>query len=76
MIATTTLAAYTANYGLGRFLYEGLKTRDYAEMIGGAIIVVALALATDTLLALVARRLRARTHSFSDNEDNTLKESL
>ena len=76
VIATTTLAAYTANYGLGRFLYEGLKTRDYAEMIGGAIIVVALALATDALLALVARRLRARTHSFSDNEDNSLKETL
>ncbi len=56
--------------------YEGLKTRDYAEMIGGAIIVVALALATDALLALVARRLRARTHSFSDDEDNSPKESL
>ncbi len=76
VIATTTLAAYTANYGLGRFLYEGLKTRDYAEMIGGAIVVVALALVTDALLALVAQRLRARTHSFSDNEDNSLKETL
>ena len=76
VIATTTLAAYTANYGLGRFLYEGLKTRDYAEMIGGAIIVVTLALATDALLALVARRLRARTHSFADDEDNSLKETL
>lgn len=76
VIATTTLAAYTANYGLGRFLYAGLKTRDYAQMIGGAIVVVALALATDALLALVARHLRARTHSFSDNEDHSLKESL
>lgn len=76
VIATTTLAAYTANYGLGRFLYEGLKTRDYAEMIGGAIVVVALALVTDALLALIARRLRARTHSYSDNENNSLKESL
>ena len=66
----------TANYGLGRFLYEGLKTRDYAEMIGGAIIVVALALATDALLALVARRLRARTHSFADDENNSPKETL
>ena len=76
VIATTTLAAYTANYGLGRFLYAGLKTRDYAQMIGGAIVVVALALATDALLALVARHLRARTHSFSDNEDHSLKEPL
>lgn len=76
MIATTTLAAYTANYGLGRFLYAGLKTRDYAQMIGGAIIVVALALATDALLALIARQLQTRTHSFADEENNSLKESL
>ncbi len=45
-------------------------------MIGGAIVVVALALVTDALLALIARRLRARTHSYSDNENNSLKESL
>lgn len=45
-------------------------------MIGGAIIVVALALATDALLALVARRLRARAHSFADDENNSLKETL
>ena len=76
VIATTTLAAYTANYGLGRFLYTGLKTRDYAQMIGGAIVVVALALATDALLAFIARRLRDRTHSFSDEKKNSLKESL
>ena len=76
VIATTTLAAYTANYGLGRFLYTGLKTRDYAQMIGGAIVVVALALATDAFLAFIARRLRDRTHSFSDEEKNSLKESL
>ena len=76
VIATTTLAAYTANYGLGRFLYAGLKTRDYAQMIGGAIIVVALALATDALLALIARQLQTRTHSFADEENNSLKESL
>ena len=76
VIATTTLAAYTANYGLGRFLYAGLKTRDYAQMIGGAIVVVALALATDALLAFIARQLRDRTHSFSDEEKNSLKESL
>ena len=76
VIATTTLAAYTANYGLGRFLYAGLKTRDYAQMIGGAIIVVTLALATDALLALIARQLRTRPHSFSDEEKNSLKESL
>ena len=76
MIATTTLAAYTANYGLGRFLYTGLKTRDYAQMIGGAVVVVALALLADAALAAASRALRARTHSRVDAGYNSLKESL
>lgn len=76
VIATTTLAAYTANYGLGRFLYTGLKTRDYAQMIGGAIVVVALALLADAALAAASRALRARTHSRVDAGNNSLKESL
>ncbi len=67
VIATATLAAYTADYGLGRFLYAGLKTRDYAQMIGGAIIVVALALAADAILATAARRLRERTQPDAKN---------
>ena len=63
VIATATLAAYTADLGLGRFLYTGLKTRDYGQMIGGAIVVVALALITDAILAGLTRLLRSRTHS-------------
>ena len=65
VIATATLAAYTANLGLGRFLYTGLKTRDYGQMIGGAIVVVVLALITDAILAGLIRLLRSRTHSDS-----------
>lgn len=30
VIATATLAAYVADIGLGRYLFSGLKTRDYA----------------------------------------------
>lgn len=63
VIATATLAAYTADLGLGRFLYTGLKTRDYGQMIGGAIVVVALALITDAILAGLTRLLRSKTHS-------------
>lgn len=72
VIATATLAAYTADYGLGRFLYAGLKTRDYAQMIGGAIVVVTLALAADAILALAARHLRERTQP--DTNDTTTEE--
>ena len=55
VIATATLAAYVADFGLGRFLFAGLKTRDYAEMLGGSIIVILLALVCEGLLALVQR---------------------
>ncbi|MFC2556594.1 MAG: ABC transporter permease [Pauljensenia sp.] len=75
VIATATLAAYTADYGLGRFLYAGLKTRDYAQMIGGAIVVVALALAVDAALATLTRALRARTHSLPESGEHSPKES-
>ena len=57
VIATATLAAYTANYGLGRLLYLGLKTRNYPQMIAGAILVVALALLVDWLLGLCQYRI-------------------
>ncbi|QWW19625.1 ABC transporter permease subunit [Schaalia sp. 19OD2882] len=56
VVATATLAAWTADAGLGRFLFAGLKTRDWAQMIGGALLVVALALVLD-LLVLGAGRL-------------------
>ncbi|MDO5066403.1 MAG: ABC transporter permease subunit [Propionibacteriaceae bacterium] len=55
VVATATLAAYTADVGLGRFLFTGLKTRDYAQMLAGAVLVVALALVLDLLLVLAKR---------------------
>lgn len=55
VIATATLAAYLADEGLGRFIFEGLKTRDYAEMLGGSILVIALALVVDGCFAVLQR---------------------
>lgn len=60
VVATATLAAYTADAGLGRYLYIGLKTRDYGQMIAGAILVVALALVLDAAWALIARLLETK----------------
>lgn len=50
LVATATLAAYTADTGLGRYLFSGLKTRDYAEMLGGAILVILVALLLEIIL--------------------------
>jgi len=55
IIATATLAAYVADFGLGRFIFQGLKTRDYAEMLGGSILVIILALVVDGCFALTQR---------------------
>ncbi|SFR78945.1 osmoprotectant transport system permease protein [Agromyces sp. CF514] len=55
VIATATLAAYLADEGLGRYIFEGLKTRDYAEMLGGSMLVIALALVVDGVFALLQR---------------------
>ena len=55
VIATATLAAVIGAGGLGRFLIDGQKVLDYAQMSGGAVLVAVLALGTDGLLALVQR---------------------
>ncbi len=55
VVATATLAAYVADAGLGRFLFSGLKQREYSEMLGGALLVAALALVLEAMLALVQR---------------------
>lgn len=55
VIATATVAAYVTLGGLGRFIYDGLAQQNYAEMIGGGVLVAALALVTDLLFATVER---------------------
>ncbi|WP_120340100.1 ABC transporter permease [Cryobacterium soli] len=55
VIATATLAAYVADIGLGRYLFAGLKNRDYAEMLGGSILVILLALVLEGIFALIQR---------------------
>ena len=46
VLATATLAAYVGGGGLGRFLFLGLSTQDYAQMLAAAILVIGLAIAT------------------------------
>lgn len=60
VVATATLAAYTADLGLGRYLFTGLKSREYPQMIGGAILVAALALILELTLALCQRHTARR----------------
>lgn len=45
--ASATLVAYTADLGLGRFIFAGLKSRDYPLIIAASVIVIAITLAID-----------------------------
>ncbi|WP_018117667.1 ABC transporter permease [Corynebacterium mastitidis] len=60
VVSTATLAAYVSDYGLGRYLFTGLKTRDYTQMLGGALLVIAVALLFEALLAAAQRLARTR----------------
>jgi len=60
VIATATVAGYVAQGGLGRYLIEGLARRDYTLAVVGAVLVAALALAIDGLLAVAQKLVQPR----------------
>ncbi|GAA2483239.1 ABC transporter permease [Terrabacter carboxydivorans] len=53
VIATATIAASVSLGGLGRYLIDGLASRDYVQMVCGSILVAVLALVADGVLALL-----------------------
>ena len=55
VVATATIAAYVAQGGFGRYLIEGIQSRDYTRAVVGAILVAALALLLDGLFAVVQK---------------------
>lgn len=63
VVATATLAALVAWGGLGRFIIDGFAVRDDARILGGALLVAALAISTELFFAGLARLSRPRTAS-------------
>lgn len=55
VIATVTIAAYVNLGGLGWPIIQGIPLRRFDQVLGGAILVAALALIADLLLALTQR---------------------
>lgn len=55
VVATATIAAYVGFGGLGRYIIDGLARKDYAMVVGGAVVVVALALAVQVLFVGIRR---------------------
>ncbi len=65
VVATATLAALIAGGGLGRFIVDGiaLGTLGVPQLVGGAVLVAALAIATEMGFSALGRALRPRTAS-------------
>ncbi len=63
VIATTSLADYVGGGGLGRFIFLGLKVRDYPQMLAGSLLVVGLALASEVGFATTQSLLNRLTQS-------------
>jgi len=55
VVATATVAAYASLGGLGRYLIDGIKVRQFHIALVGALLVTVLALVLDGLLALTVR---------------------
>ena len=60
VVATATLAALIAGGGLGRYIVDGLARADNPRTAAGALLVAALALATELLLAVLQKGLVPR----------------
>ncbi len=83
VIATATIASYVTLGGLGRFIYDGLAQQDYPQMISGGLLVAALALVSDLLIAIVQRFVvspgitgRTRRRDRGDARTGVLTEEL
>jgi osmoprotectant transport system permease protein len=55
VIATATLADYVGAGGLGHFLFLGVQTNNYSMVLGGSIVVIVLAFASEGLFAVIQR---------------------
>lgn len=55
VVATATVAAYPGLGGLGRYIIDGLAVRDYQQVVGGAVVVVLLALVVQLVFTWLRR---------------------
>ena len=70
VVATATLAAYVGAGGLGGYFFLGLKTQDYAEMLGASILVIALAIAFEIVFAVLQRAAVPKGHRATRRPDS------
>lgn len=57
VLSTVPVVAYLPHGGLGRFLVDGLKSNDYGQVFGGAVVIAVMAILIDGLLGFMSRFL-------------------
>ncbi|MBX3094982.1 MAG: ABC transporter permease [Cryobacterium sp.] len=60
IVATATLAAYIGLGGLGSYIFTAIPLRQYDVMLGGAILIMVLAIVIDALFAGLGRLVTPR----------------
>jgi osmoprotectant transport system permease protein len=55
VVATATLAAYVNGGALGVYIFHGVATRDYIQMLGASIVVTVLALVLEGAFAIIQK---------------------
>ncbi|GAA4718427.1 ABC transporter permease [Isoptericola chiayiensis] len=60
VVATVTLAGYVGSWGLGFYIVQGIQIRDFAQILGAALVIVVLAVLLDLLFALAERAVVPR----------------
>lgn len=55
IIATATLGAFVGAGGLGRYVIDGLAVRDFAQLMGGALLIATLAILTEMAFSILER---------------------
>jgi osmoprotectant transport system permease protein len=65
VVATATLAALVAWGGLGRYIIDGFQSGNSVELVGGAILVAALAITTELLFGFLQKVVTPRRTSLS-----------
>ncbi|MDP9300800.1 MAG: ABC transporter permease [Actinomycetota bacterium] len=63
IVATATLSALIAGGTLGRYIVDGYAQQDIPKVVGGSILIAALAIATDVLFSLLRRITAPRLSS-------------
>jgi len=70
VVATATLAAYVGAGGLGRFLFLGLKTQDYPQMLAASLLVIALAIAAEAVFEIITQVTVTLFHTRPATKEN------